>query len=247
MLAHERCLTSHVRWQVAICPAKNIPNGRCSAELRWHNIHQLSEGGDIAGWSRIGNSAAKEAGWDARRLSSPNIELTIANHQRVGWRNSIGRQEMQDRIRRGLTRKNVIRRDDVCEQGAEIMRVEQYMERCAAAVRHNMIVDTRVGKLLAEIAHARKGWLVGWPNVLIGCGKGRVKLIVRKCEILGQRADTPLKRDTREIDNPRERRRRAKVRKCGIDRQRNRWVRIADSSVKIPNNSTQHGRHFRCK
>jgi hypothetical protein len=98
------------------------------AEWRWNNIHQFREGSNTARRSWIRNGAAKEACWNARRLSGPNIELTVANHQRVGWRNPIGRQEMQHRIRRGLAGKGVIRRNNVREQRAEIMRVEQHVE-----------------------------------------------------------------------------------------------------------------------
>jgi hypothetical protein len=114
-----------------------------------------------------------------------------------------------------------------------------------AAVRHDKIVDTRAGESLAEIAHAGKGWLVSRLDVLIGFSKCSGKLIIGKSEIRGQRSDTTIKRDARKIYNTRDRRLRAKAGKCGIDRPRNRWVGIANGSVKVPNNSAEHGAHFR--
>ena len=63
---------------------------------------------------------------------------------------------MQHRIRRGLAGKGVIRRNTVREQRAEIRCVEQCIEGCAAAMRHDIIIDTCVGKSLAQIAHAWK-------------------------------------------------------------------------------------------
>src|SRR5688572_17969977 len=120
-LSWSREATSATASCSAVSLGSNIALHLQLAEWRWHNIHQLREGSDTARRSWIRNGAAKEACWDARRLSGPHIELTVANHQRVGWRNPIGRQEMQHRIRRGLAGKGIIRRDDMREQGMEIM------------------------------------------------------------------------------------------------------------------------------